>query len=101
VAHSLAYIYLYSVGWLAFSVQYKANSSWLNKKLVVGLMLFGIVVEFLQGLTGYRSRELADLLANLSGVLIGIGFIYLIAPWVRNQMVCQGDRVESNIQSSK
>ncbi len=31
----------------------------------------GIVIEFIQGQTGYRSFEVADMLANSSGALLG------------------------------
>jgi len=37
-----------------------------------GLILYGILLEFLQGLTGYRYLELADMLANSTGVLCGL-----------------------------
>ena len=39
--------------------------------VAVLLVALGISIEFLQGLTGYRSCELGDMLANTTGVLIG------------------------------
>ena len=35
------------------------------------LVILGVSIEFLQGLTGYRSCELGDMLANTTGVLVG------------------------------
>lgn len=35
------------------------------------LVAMGITMEFLQGMTGYRSFEYADMLANSVGVLLG------------------------------
>lgn len=35
------------------------------------LVAMGIAMEFLQGMTGYRSFEYADMLANSTGVLLG------------------------------
>lgn len=39
--------------------------------LAVALIGLGIGVEFLQGLSGYRMFEVADMLANSFGVLLG------------------------------
>jgi glycopeptide antibiotics resistance protein len=35
-------------------------------------MAFGILLELLQGMTTYRYAEWGDVLANVSGILIGI-----------------------------
>jgi|SRR5690606_38003449 len=37
--------------------------------VVLGFMLMGLMIEFIQPLTGYRYFELADILANGAGVL--------------------------------
>ena len=43
---------------------------------LVGLVLFGILIEGLQGLTGYRYAEWGDVLANSLGCLLGsIGYL--------------------------
>jgi VanZ family protein len=34
-----------------------------------GFILMGVALEFLQGMTGYRTFELLDMLANATGVL--------------------------------
>ncbi len=44
--------------------------------ICVGLIVFGLLMEFLQGLTTYRSAELADAIANSIGVLIGLGIYF-------------------------
>ena len=46
-----------------------SRSLWL---VAVGLVLFGILLEILQGLTGYRYFEVMDMLANSLGVLTGL-----------------------------
>ena len=40
-------------------------------KLAVAVMLFGIAIELLQGVTPTRQPDLLDALANSSGVLLG------------------------------
>lgn len=36
-----------------------------------GLLLYGIAIEILQGLTGYRVADYRDLLADLLGIVLG------------------------------
>lgn len=43
----------------------------LHRRLVISLLLYGVLIEVLQGLTGYRAMEAADVLADLSGILLG------------------------------
>lgn len=38
---------------------------------VLGFVLLGIVLEFIQGLTGYRSFDYVDMLSNTLGVSLG------------------------------
>ncbi len=40
-------------------------------ELVLWLVAMGVLIEILQGLSGYRYFEYADMLANSTGVLIG------------------------------
>lgn len=44
-----------------------------NKRRIAlsALILLGVLLEFLQGLTGYRTFDAGDMLANTIGVLIG------------------------------
>ena len=44
--------------------------------IAIGLVLLGISLEILQGYTGYRAFEYADMLANSLGVFVG----WLAAP---------------------
>ncbi len=41
--------------------------------LLVSLVAMGVGIEFLQRMTGYRTFEYADMLADLTGVLLGWG----------------------------
>lgn len=49
--------------------------------VTVALIAFGIMLEFLQGLSGYRMFEVADMLANSLGVLLG--FLLARTTWGR------------------
>ena len=40
-------------------------------RCAIGFSLMGIALEFLQNLTGYRSFDVLDMLANATGVLLG------------------------------
>ena len=46
----------------------------------LGLMAYGVLIEALQGLTGYRHAEWADLLANAVGIGIGM-LVFPTAAW--------------------
>jgi len=52
------------------------------KKYWVFIFFFamGIMIEFLQGMTGYRFFELADIIANTLGVLFGQTILLKIFP---------------------
>lgn len=40
-------------------------------RLAVSVMLFGVIIELLQGLTPFRQSDALDALANTGGVLLG------------------------------
>ncbi len=63
LAHTLAYLFL--MGW--FAVAYRGRS---RIVAAAGLATMGVLVEILQGLSGYRYFEFADMVANGSGVLL-------------------------------
>jgi VanZ family protein len=42
-----------------------------RQRVVLALIAMGVVIEILQGLSGYRYFEYADMLANSTGVLLG------------------------------
>ncbi|MDX1516501.1 MAG: VanZ family protein [Woeseiaceae bacterium] len=52
-----------------FSGQYRPRSYW---RIAVGLLLFGVLIEGLQGLVGYRTASWLDLAADVAGILIGL-----------------------------
>lgn len=80
VSHLLAYAVL--TGWF--------GQLYLDKKsvfgVVVGFIFMGILLEILQGMTGYRMFDYADMLANTLGVFLGLwltrtwfaGFLYSV-----------------------
>ena len=45
-------------------------------RILFGLIAYGLLLEILQGLTDYRSGDLADALANSLGVITGLGFYF-------------------------
>lgn len=85
VAHASVYCYLYTLGWLAFNTRKFTALSWLNKRLVVWLIIYGMAIEYLQGLTAYRSREFADLLANWLGIAIGLAVVGCCFGFLKNK----------------
>lgn len=42
--------------------------------VLTGLIGYGLLLEFLQGMTGYRLEDMADALANSLGVVVGLLF---------------------------
>jgi VanZ family protein len=68
LGHFLAYAALS----IAFSVIIRQRLSlW---RVLFGLIAFGILMEYLQGLTGYRYADPEDALANSIGVVFGLLF---------------------------
>jgi VanZ family protein len=68
LGHFLAYAMLS----IAFSVIIRQRLSlW---RVLFGLIAFGILMEYLQGLTGYRYADPEDALANGIGVAFGLLF---------------------------
>ena len=52
--------------------------------IAIGLISYGILLEFLQGLTGYRFMEAYDVLANSVGVISGLIVRFSVIPvWFR------------------
>jgi VanZ family protein len=48
-----------------------------------GFIAMGIGLEFIQGMLGYRTYEVFDMLANTIGVLLGWAAAALLAPRIR------------------
>jgi VanZ family protein len=48
--------------------------SWpLRARYMIGFIVMGVVLEFVQGLLGHRVFDVVDMLANATGVLLGAG----------------------------
>ena len=72
--HAFAFLVLTCLGFFAYP-----NSGW---RMVAGLLAFGILIEFMQYLTGYRFAELSDFLADLTGVTLGTFVMWLAEKWL-------------------
>jgi VanZ family protein len=49
---------------------------------IAGLMAYGMMIELLQGMTGYRYAEWGDVLANGAGCLLGaLGYLGPLRRW--------------------
>ena len=66
--HFLAYAAL-SIGF-SLIIRQRKSLWW----VLFGLISFGISMEYLQGLTGYRYADPKDALANSTGVIVGLLF---------------------------
>jgi VanZ family protein len=49
----------------------------------VGFVAMGVGLEFIQGMLGYRTYEVFDMLANAIGVLLGWAAALLLVPGIR------------------
>jgi VanZ family protein len=67
LAHFLAYGSLS----LWFGMIFTGTSRQLG--ITVAIVALGVVLEFLQGLTGYRTFSIADMIANALGAVLGWG----------------------------
>jgi hypothetical protein len=64
-------------------------------RLAVSLALMGVVIEFVQGATGWRTFDAMDMLANSLGVLAGWGvamtplgkLLAVIEKWQRSRVI--------------
>ena len=66
IAHIIVYAILSA--WFAIIVVRSSSLWW----IFISLVGFGILMEVFQDLTGYRSLELADAIANSVGVCLGL-----------------------------
>lgn len=76
IVHSLIYFILINL-WLCYlyvKMNFQVSNKWILI-LLLSALLYGIIVEILQGtLTGTRSADILDVAANLLGALLGIFF---------------------------
>lgn len=76
----LAHVIMYAIPATWFSLIVERRSLW---RILIGLVAFGALMEFLQGLTDYRTMELADAVANSLGTLLGLFFHFtLLRRWL-------------------
>jgi len=64
--HVVAYFAV--MGWFSQLIARKS----LLFKAALAFFTMGVVLEFLQGLTGYRSLDVFDVAANSTGILLGL-----------------------------
>jgi VanZ family protein len=65
VSHLLTYFLL--AGWFGLLARNRIHLCW----TVVALIAYGVIIELLQGQTGYRYAEWGDVIANSVGCCIG------------------------------
>ena len=75
VLHTLAYACL--MAWFAQIYRHDLT----RLLLVIGLIIMGIGIEFIQGMFSHRHFELLDMIANTSGVVLAWALAYT---WVGN-----------------
>lgn len=70
----LQHVLAYTVLMLWFATLYRARAT--RVAYAGGFVALGVALEFIQGATGYRSFEVADMVADAIGVALG----WLLAP---------------------
>lgn len=82
--HVLAYFAM--MGWFSQLMVRKRTLV----KAALCFFAMGVALEFLQGLTGYRSLDYVDVLANSIGILLGVGLAFtplaLVLSWVDRRL---------------
>lgn len=74
LSHLLTYFVL--AGWFGLL----ATNRYRLVLTLVGLLVFGMLIELLQGMTAYRQAEWADVAANAAGVLLGATLYFTPLP---------------------
>jgi len=73
----IGHVGLYLVAALLFSIFNRKNAAILY---CLGLIALGVALEFVQRWLGYRSFEVADMVADAIGVAAGFGLAWLVRP---------------------
>jgi VanZ family protein len=77
IGHFIAYATL--MGWHAQYIGRDTRIQW-----AVGFVAMGVVLELLQGASGWRTMDVADVVANSAGVVAGaIVSVFGCAGWLR------------------
>ncbi len=74
LSHVVTYFLL--AGWFSLLAVNRRALPW----IVIGLIVYGVMLELLQGMTDFRYAELADNFANASGSIIGVLLHFSPAP---------------------
>ena len=70
MAHFISYSLLSA--WFSLIVE-RRRSLWL---ILIGLIGYGLLLEWLQSFTSHRSGDMADAVANSVGVIVGLVFYF-------------------------
>ncbi len=70
IGHFISYAMLSA--WISLLVKQR-KTLW---RILFGLIAYGLLLEFLQSLTSYRSGDPADAVANSLGVMTGLAFYF-------------------------
>lgn len=88
VLHFLAYMILVFLIWSAISpdkrVAWRKAAVWW---VLLVVSLYGVVDELLQGCVAGRSCDVADFLANLAGVVVGLIVLSVLAFWPASLLI--------------
>lgn len=74
--HGLAFFALACVGFFAYP-----KPRW---RMAFGLLSFGIVIELLQYITGWRFAELSDVLADVAGISLATIVMWQLQNYLKN-----------------
>lgn len=85
----IQHLLTYSVLSVWYFLVFQARIPKSRARIAVGLIVFGGIIELLQGLTSYRYAEWADVLANSCGVLIAT----LLLPQKVHEMFVAVDKI--------
>lgn len=85
VNHFIAYAAMTFVAAWGWVVSATAKVLRVRVIIVIGLLCFGGLIEFVQGFTGYRFASIADIVANSVGIVIGL-VIFELSYWLHNKI---------------
>ncbi|MFN5910527.1 MAG: VanZ family protein [Bacteroidota bacterium] len=88
LGHALAYFVLTMNSLLVFDFVYRY-------RIIVGLFLYGVLIELLQGFIPGRYSSWMDLLANGTGIILGLWILFIFGRWIRRLLNSFGIRVKN------
>lgn len=77
----LIHLVVFSVLFFMGAKAYPRLTSWKWLYLYLGLFSYGVLMEFLQGQTSYRSMEVWDLVADSLGLMVGHSVLKLFSKY--------------------